>query len=190
MKPIVKLLLSYAAIFIPACMKPFPTMAQENKTFHNKIYADVGGGYVMWHNSSVHANLQFILKKKWSFSLSYYAHIMDPKNLPKDYLPEVFIKNGEKEIISHRIQHLQLYNFTAGKYTLINKRLWLTPEAGISVLSGSGLRYEKVAIERYSGDNGYSFIGSNYKESIKDESITAGLMFKTDLPFCARGHLA
>jgi len=181
MKPIIKLLLSYAAIFILACMKPFPIKAQENETFIKKIYADVGSGYGLGHMSSLHTNLQFILKNDWSFSLSYYDHNMDPKNLPNNYLPMVWIINGENQVISHRQSDLKLYNFTAGKYILISKQLWLTSEAGISILSGMRFRYEKVEIERISWNNGYSFIGSNYKESIKDEPITAGLMLKTDL---------
>ena len=182
MKKILKKpLLLYLTIFLFLSF-PFTTKAQTKESFIKKIYIQAGTGGNSINGDHGEIGLQTIFKNKWSTTISYHSLTMKPKNLPSDYLPGsgtiLFLIPYTDEVNID----MKLYSLTAGRYFQTGKKSWITTEAGISIVKGETVSFEKRASTSV-GPIGILFgmtgTTSNYNTTIENKS-SVGCLIRAD----------
>lgn len=101
---------------------------------------------------------------------------MDAKNQPSDYQPGTIglIIIGIPD--SYDPQQLNIFSGTVGKYFPLERNVWLTTEAGVSIANGYKFQFTRQNVETDS----WGSKTSNYK--VTRESATGlGGMLKADL---------
>jgi hypothetical protein len=120
----------------------FPALSQANNTTLQKWYLDFGGGSASHAGALGTVGLRTILSNNWSFGLSYDNVSMDPKNLPADYRPGVFlllilpISEGNPSV------DVNIFSVTAGKFIPASRRVWFTTDAGFSLVRGTTFQFQ------------------------------------------------
>ena len=140
-----------------------------------KLYVEGGTGFSS-HNGIMYSfALRSVWKNNWTASFSYYGLEMDSKNMPGDY------EQGYTLILLFPIPdempyiNMSMVNFTGGKLFEISKKLWVTTEAGLSVVKGDKLSFTSQPVV----NDGFH-ISSNYSTR-KETQSTIGGMVRVDI---------
>jgi hypothetical protein len=148
------------------------SQAQE-KTFQ-KYYFQAGGGGSSNNGGFAELSLHAVLKKNWMIGVLYQTMTMDPKNLPSDYEPgytTFFIIPIPDAMPS---VDMNVVSFTAGKCLPVARKVWFAAEAGMSIVSG-----EKMSFNRQAVDNSYGifdYTPSNYPSTIEKKTTIGGML--------------
>lgn len=116
---------------------------QEKSTSVEKFYGEFGGGTTNRDGALGALGLRAVLSNNWTFGVSYLNTNMDPKNLPADYRPGVFlllfipISEGNPSV------DMNMFSVTAGKYFPAGKRVWFTADAGLSLVTGKEFQFRR-----------------------------------------------
>ena len=168
-------------IFLFNCS--FAANAQTKEKLLTKFYLQGAAGPSSRSGSNTELSLQGVMHNKWSFTLSYHDLSMEPKNLPSDYEPETGVALFIPYTYTIDVK-MKLFSLTAGKFMRLGKNTWLTTEAGISVVNGEKVSFQKTDRQ----DIGFLFFygtTSNYNSSIEKKTSVGG-MFRADFnwAFC------
>ena len=128
-------------IFLLLIFVSVSSFAQPEKKAIQKFYGSFGGGVTSRDGALASLGLRAILSNNWTFGLSYDNTNMNPKNLPADYRPGVFllliipISEGNPSV------DMNMFSVTAGKYFPVGRRVWFTTDAGLSLVSGKEFQF-------------------------------------------------
>lgn len=158
---------------------PGHVLAQQQERFIKKVYHD-GGLALAGKGGGGLGSLEFILKNRWSASLSYCGMSMDPKELPEDYEAAwgFVILPFENNVYNE----MKIISISAGKYFPVGTKAWFTTEAGPSFIKGQRYSFTKNP-EYASGQPVYAILGvyypSNYNH-VSENKQTMGALIKAD----------
>ncbi|HJS55155.1 MAG TPA: hypothetical protein VJ765_11450 [Chitinophagaceae bacterium] len=164
-------LLQSAGILFLSCLLSSVTYGQTGETFVKKIYMQGGAGWASHNGAAGEISIQSVLKHNWVATFSYHHVEAEPKNLPNDYQPDVFILIPINQTPAVK---MELFSFTGGKYFATGRNTWMTTEAGITFGSSEKMTFTPT-------DPQFFIIGatSNYDDKTEKKSLT-GLMLKAD----------
>jgi hypothetical protein len=167
-------------LFIVACSFSISATAQSNNRF-KKITATLGGGPANHRGAVGGFELQGVFKSNLSSTISFHSISMDAKNEPSDYQPAslglIIISIPD----SYEPQLLNTYTASVGKYFSLERNVWITTEAGVSIVNGYEYKFTRQNVETDS----WGGKSSNYKVD-RVKATGAGGMLKADLTwaFC------
>ena len=153
----------------------FAAFSQPEKTAVTKFYGSFGSGATTRDGALATLGLRAILSNNWTYGLSYLNTNMDPKNLPADYRPGVFlllilpISEGKPSV------DMNIFSFTAGRYFPAGKRVWFTTDAGLSVVSGKEFQFWPNADR-----GGFLDFPSNYTYT-EERKTSVGALLKAEV---------
>ena len=158
---------------------PFSVLAQQQEKLIKKVYFD-NGLLAAGKESGGFSSLEFILKNKWSASVSFCGMGLEPKELPDDYEAAwgLVILPFENNLYND----LKIISVSAGKYIPAGKKAWFTMEAGPSFIQGQRYRFTRNP-DYVPGQAEYAILGfyypSNYNH-VSDKTKTMGALIKAD----------
>lgn len=152
-------------------------VAQTKDSPLTKWYLQFGGGPGTRSGEFLEFSFQGVVRDKWSFTVSWHDFVMEPKNLPSDFIPEsgviLFLPYTNNVEVD-----MKLISLTAGKFIPLGRKTWLSAEAGISFADGQKASFKRIPQE----NTGFLFVwgtSSNYESTIEDKSAL-GVMLRTD----------
>jgi len=152
------------------------TYGQTNESIIKKLYLQLGTGLTNYNGYSAGFDIQAVLKKHWTATLSYHNITMDPKNLPSNYEPGFELVLIFPFSDAYPESNMKLYSLSAGKFFELGRKFWFVTEAGVSVVNGDKFTFIRQPMVQDS----YGHTSSNYggKKEIK---TTFGGVLKADL---------
>lgn len=182
MNQIFKKPIRFCAIIFLLLSSPFFINAQTHDPLLKKIYLQAAGGGNTNRGDHGEIGLQTIFKNKWSGTISYHSLVMEPKNLPSDYVAGSGVVFFLFPYVDNADVEMELYSLTAGRYFQTGKKSWITTEAGISIVKGETVSFERrpvTSTDSWGMLFGVSSTSSNYTTTFENKSAV-GAMVRAD----------
>lgn len=113
----------------------------QHQTTTTKLYGELGGGVATGKGTVFESGIRMVRSNNWTYGLSAASISMNPKNLPADYVRGftllIFIPVLDKK----PNVDLNLYSVTAGRFFPVGRRVWVTTDAGLSVVTGKAFQF-------------------------------------------------
>lgn len=161
---------------------PFTIMAQKKESVIKKIYFQAAGGGNTIEGDHGEIGLQTVFKNKWSATISYHSLVMEPKNLPSDYVAGSGVVFFLFPYVDNAAVEMELFSLTAGRYFQTGKKSWITTEAGVSLVKGQTVSFERrpvTSTDSWGMLFGVSSTSSNYATMFENKSAV-GAMLRAD----------
>ena len=158
---------------------PGHVLAQQEEKRIKKVYYDAGLAFTEKGGGGL-SSLEFILKNKWSASVSFCGMSLDPKELPDDYEAEwgFVIFPFENNLYND----MKIISISAGRYIPVGRKAWFTAEAGPSFIRGRHYSFTRNP-DYVPGEGVYAILGiyypSNYNH-VSEKTQTLGAVIKAD----------
>jgi hypothetical protein len=152
-----------------------PSHSQTDEKPVRKIYAQLATGPANHGGYTTNLGVQAVLKNNWTASFSFQHIGANPKNLPADYDPGytlIIILPIPNPYPEHQAN---LYSVTGGKCFELGRSVWITTEAGVSLVKGDRFQFTSQPVE-----NSVIYVGPNYKDQ-SEEQTSVGALLRADL---------